>query len=762
MLKTRFRPVWAALFWAIVILPGLPGFVATNASVAGVLFAQDAETSVGTAGDSDVEEAEKDLRLRQSEIATRYSRFEKTLLHLAEELRKSDPQRADLVLQALRKSKEYHVSRQMEEIKHLLTEDREKGAEIQFGEAIDRQEELVNHLKSILDLLQSEDRRTELEREQERIKNILKDVNRLVAREKDVRAMNERGEPTEVVQRRQEEIAQETGELVRKIDLQDAQRNGNNESGDSESGDSESGDNESGDSESGDSSSGDNKSGDNKSGDSKSGDSKSSDSKSGDSESGDSESGDSESGNSESGDSSSGDNKSGDNKSGDSKSGDSKSGDSKSGDSESGDSESGDSESGNSESGDSSSGDNKSGDNKSGDSKSGDSKSGDSESGDSESGDSESGDSESGNSESGDSSSGDNKSGDNKSGDSKTGDSKSGDSESGDSESGDVESGDIEMGDSESGDSKGGDSKSGDVKILDGKFGDAPEQPPSDDSEKTETTPGRDEIEQAKREMERAIEELKKKKEANRDEASDAQDDAIAELEKAKEKLEEILRQLREEERELILAALEARFQKMLAMQMFVYKGTIKLDKQTQQGEWTLVQTDAASDLAIKEDEIAVEAAKALTLLKEEGSSVAFPEAVEQLREDMLLVAARIRNRQVGDLTQEIEQDIIEALEEVIEALQKELDAADAEIKPMPPTPSEGEPPDPQLVDKLAELKMLRSLQLRVNRRTRRLGRHIDGDQATEGEIVDQLKQLAGRQARIQRAAYDLATGRNQ
>jgi hypothetical protein len=50
---------------------------------------------------------------------------------------------------------------------------------------------------------------------------------------------------------------------------------------------------------------------------------------------------------------------------------------------------------------------------------------------------------------------------------------------------------------------------------------------------------------------------------------------------------------------------------------------------------------------------------------------------------------------------------------------------------------------------------------LRINRRTRRLGRLIDGDQATEAEVVQQLKGLSKRQQKIQEATHDLATGKN-
>ena len=81
-----------------------------------------------------------------------------------------------------------------------------------------------------------------------------------------------------------------------------------------------------------------------------------------------------------------------------------------------------------------------------------------------------------------------------------------------------------------------------------------------------------------------------------------------------------------------------------------------------------------------------------------------------------------------------------------------------------PPPPMSGEPPEPPLVDILAELKMLRSLQLRVNRMTKQFGRMIDspdGEQALKADVLEQLRRLSVRQARIQQATYNLATGRN-
>ncbi|MCH8829116.1 MAG: hypothetical protein IID45_06015, partial [Planctomycetes bacterium] len=98
----------------------------------------------------------------------------------------------------------------------------------------------------------------------------------------------------------------------------------------------------------------------------------------------------------------------------------------------------------------------------------------------------------------------------------------------------------------------------------------------------------------------------------------------------------------------------------------------------------------------------------------------------------------------------------------MIEALKKELEKKKDDKDGKPKKPKDGKPKDPNLVEKLAELKMLRSLQNRINKRTRRLGNRIKGDQAKNTETVRQLKNLAKRQARIQKATYDLATNKNQ
>ena len=161
-----------------------------------------------------------------------------------------------------------------------------------------------------------------------------------------------------------------------------------------------------------------------------------------------------------------------------------------------------------------------------------------------------------------------------------------------------------------------------------------------------------------------------KLEEAKRSESVEKQTEALEKLQEAIAELEEILRQLREEEMERVLALLEGRFRKMLEMELKVYEGTIRIDKIDKEKRGRSVDI-RASKLAFDQRKIAGEADRALTLLLEEGSSIAFPEVVEQMRDDMEEVAARLDQVKVGEITQGLEEEIIATLEELIEALAK-------------------------------------------------------------------------------------------
>lgn len=559
------------------------------------------------------------LEVSQQVLAKRFEQFQNTLLQMAEQMRKTDPDRAELIFRALSKSQEERVSGQMKVIEELLTKK-------QFGSAIGRQDDLAKSLVTLLELLQSENRLNEIDAERKRIEALLKDVNKLIGKEKDARAATERGADPDKAAGQQKDVSDETKKVAEKIDKQDAQKRAEQESKNPKS----------------------------QSGDAQQQDGKQSDGKSGDPKDG--------------------------------KNSDGKGKDDK---------------------------------NKSTDPKDG-------------------------------------------SKDGSKDEKKDGDKESPKSR--------VQKNEKDKPEQSGDSPKNSDgQKSQDGQPGQPmpgqqgqpmpgqqgqpmPGQQGPQQQQQQQKTPGREDLEQAREEMQKAIEDLKK---LDRDKASRHQDEAIKRLLEAKEKFEEILRQLREEEKKLTLTALEARFRKMLAQQLIVYNDTLTLSKTGKKDDPTYEAK--SKQLARNEDEIVVEAEKTLVLLKSEGSSVAFPDAAEAIRDDMATIVQRLDKADPGELTQTIERNVIEALEEMIDALQKELEKQKDKDKQQ----QQQQEDENALVDALAELKMLRSLQLRINRQTKQLGRLIDGEQAKEPEVVEQLQTLSRRQAKIQQATYDLSTGKN-
>jgi hypothetical protein len=305
---------------------------------------------------------------------------------------------------------------------------------------------------------------------------------------------------------------------------------------------------------------------------------------------------------------------------------------------------------------------------------------------------------------------------------------------------------------------KPGDSPPSDAPPSDGQPG---SQSPDDNNQQQQQQPNQPQapadratnrLEAARKEMEDAI---KKITESLRKDASNRQTQALKELEQAKAELERVLRQLREEEVERTLTQLAARFRKMLELQTAVYDGTVRVDK-VPQAQRTHDHEIESARLARQEAQIVREVEKALLVLHEEGSSVAFPEAIEQMREDMRHVAERLAGFKVDIVTQGLEKDIIAQLEETIAALEKAIKNAEKKRTPRGQMPMAGQPDDMALVDKLSELRMIRSLQMRINKRTQLYGEMIKGEQAETPEILKALDDLADRQQRVYKATADL------
>lgn len=265
-------------------------------------------------------------------------------------------------------------------------------------------------------------------------------------------------------------------------------------------------------------------------------------------------------------------------------------------------------------------------------------------------------------------------------------------------------------------------------------------------------TPGRKQLEEAKKLMDDALNQLKQQQ---RDPALKTQEKSIEELLKAASSIEETLKQLREEEKEMLLASLEARLQRLLAVQIQIHSAVTELAA-TPKDEWLDRYFDRCRELAQQQSDQTSDCSMIAGLLREDGTSVSILMAVEDIESDMSTVAVSLRKSDVGSLTVTILTDIIESLKQLIETAQKEMEEMKSDENQQ--NPSQQNETKPPLVELIAEIKVLRSLQLRVNRRTAQLDQLVEAAADDERKaFLAQLSELAIRQHKLADSAREMA-----
>jgi hypothetical protein len=292
------------------------------------------------------------------------------------------------------------------------------------------------------------------------------------------------------------------------------------------------------------------------------------------------------------------------------------------------------------------------------------------------------------------------------------------------------------------------------------------ESPPNGAAPKP-TDQAQENIQQAVPQQQGAEQDLKKN---DRQNATQKEEKAIENLEKALQELEKRLKQLREKELAKLLGNLEERVNRMLRMQQEVYEATRTIDKIVKKnGQKTTAEIQKSQVESDRELVIIAEAEKALKLMEGEGSAVVFAGVLNQVKGDMEAVQKRLNEGRVDgrnktDLaegTQLIEEDIIEQLIMMKEALKKaKQDLENQQNKPP------GEPNDnksnQRLINLINELKLIKSLQEQVNKRTTSYSKQDPGEQAKDLLIQGELKQLSDRQRVLQEMLHKIATEANQ
>ena len=292
----------------------------------------------------------------------------------------------------------------------------------------------------------------------------------------------------------------------------------------------------------------------------------------------------------------------------------------------------------------------------------------------------------------------------------------------------------------------------------DAEAGGARGQPGTPGVQGESSPPGQQSLDQAQQEMGEAAEALEQ---SNPQEATPSQDQAIQQLEQARKELEEALNQLRQEEREETLRDLEGRFREMLLKQRAINESTARYD-QLGRDNFTRAEHLQLADLSAQEQTLSEDAASCLHILDEDGTTIVFPNVVGHLSEDMSTVADRLAAYQVGALTQAIEQEIVETLEQLLGAVQRMRQ--DNEQQGMSVQISDaGQSP---LLPQSAELKLLRASQLRVNTRTAAIEEDVttieNRSTQTGSDLIGVFRAVAARQVECARIAKEMRDRRYQ
>jgi len=217
----------------------------------------------------------------------------------------------------------------------------------------------------------------------------------------------------------------------------------------------------------------------------------------------------------------------------------------------------------------------------------------------------------------------------------------------------------------------------------------------------------------------------------------------------------------------------------MLRLQRLVYDNTVDIDARAKLAKLKALDralAQRAIEQGNQEEDIVKMCSAAVRLIEDEGSAITFAKVTDQIRDDMIKVANRLKkNTDVGQFTQTIEKDIIESLEDMIKALKKARKDNKKKNKPKPSKPNGGKPGDEDLIDLLAELKMIRAMQAKINKRTADYHKfYPDLEQAPDPKAIkdeakrkdletvhDELQSLHNRQEDLERSLKDLANGKN-
>ena len=234
-------------------------------------------------------------------------------------------------------------------------------------------------------------------------------------------------------------------------------------------------------------------------------------------------------------------------------------------------------------------------------------------------------------------------------------------------------------------------------------------------SESQGNQPGAEQTGRAAEHMQQAADALS---EEDSPSAQGEQDDALAQLQKALDELDEALRQVRREERAEMLAGIESRLRVIINLENQVHDAVAAATKRLVVGE--LPSLDEPEKLHAQ----ALEESEALhRLLISEGSVVVLPNLLAYILSDMRTVQPMLGAEELSPAVEVRLENIITQLEQLLDAVSKQREHdQEAQADQQQQQNQQNGPQDAQpLMQRSAELKLLRTAQLSINERSNSL-----------------------------------------
>ncbi len=194
------------------------------------------------------------------------------------------------------------------------------------------------------------------------------------------------------------------------------------------------------------------------------------------------------------------------------------------------------------------------------------------------------------------------------------------------------------------------------------------------------------------------------------------------------------------------LARLEDALQALVDRQAHAQEETARLDKlRHETGSLTRSQSQSVLDLARTEQTLAGEVEQVAAKL---SGTEAFQFVLQSAAAGMNRVAERLKSRDTGEKTQQLEQDIIARLRQLVAAM-KDSPKAAGESPANDPAGGDGGQQQTGPARSMAEIRLVRLAQEDLNRRTQRLSEATGGGNEPNLEQQQELADLAAEQGRL-------------